>query len=338
MFIQAYTYDDILLVPSKSLYSRNDPELGTNLSRNIQIDIPITSANMDTITGYDLAKTMSEMGGVGFLHRNMEIEKNCEIVQRCLNEWQKSWSPVIPTVGVSGNEKQRAESLIELGISGICIDIANAYSDRVSEMIKFIRSKSKDIDIIAGNVATSEAAIFLANHGVDAVKVGIGPGSVCTTRRMTGFGVPQLTAVRMVKSGLIQSGHSDIPVIADGGIKCSGDIVKALWAGASTIMTGKLFAGCREANDPSSYRGMASNSARQVLLNDGDVSTVAEEGIAIEVEDSGSAKDVINELCNGIRSGMSYAGCKYIRELTMSENVEAVVQTQNGIVESGTRK
>lgn len=338
MFMQAYTYDDILLVPNKSLYSRNTPSLETKLSRNIFIDIPITSANMDTITGYELAKTISRMGGVGFLHRNMTIQENCDLVKKCLKEWQIYWSPVIPTVGVSGSEKERAEQLLELGISGICIDIANAYSDRVSEMIKFIRSKNQHVDIIAGNVASGPAALFLASHGVDAIKVGIGPGSVCTTRRMTGFGVPQLTAVRMVKSALVQSKYSDIPVIADGGIKSSGDIVKALWAGASTIMTGKLFAGCKEANDPNSYRGMASNSARQVLLNDGDVIAVAEEGIAIEVEDAGSAKDVINELCNGIRSGMSYAGCKYISELTLSDDVVAVVQTQNGIIESGTRK
>lgn len=338
MFMPAYTYDDILLVPNKSLNSRNDPKLETKLSRNIFIDIPITSANMDTITGYDLAKTLGEMGGVGFLHRNMEIDENCDLVRKCLDSWENHWTPFIPTVGVSASEKERAEKLIYLGINGICIDIANAYSDKVVEMIHFIRSKNQYVDIIAGNVASAAAAIFLADHGVDAVKVGIGPGSVCTTRRMTGFGVPQLTAVRMVKTGLLHNKYSNIPVIADGGIKSSGDIVKALWAGASSIMTGKLFAGCKEANDPNSYRGMASNSARQVLLNDGDVSTVAEEGISIQVEDAGSAEDVINELCNGIRSGMSYAGCKYISELTMSENVMAVVQTQNGIIESGTRK
>jgi len=338
MFMPAYTYDDILLVPNKSLNSRNDPKLETKLSRNIFIDIPITSANMDTITGYDLAKTMSKMGGAGFLHRNMEIDENVEIVKRCLNEWETHWSPVIPTVGVSSLlEMARAESIIELGVSVICIDIANAYSDRVVNMIKFIRSKDPHIDIIVGNVATASAAIFLANHGVDAIKVGIGPGSVCTTRRMTGFGVPQLTAVRMVKMGLMEYKYSSIPVIADGGIKSSGDIVKALWAGASSIMTGKLFAGCKEANDPTSYRGMASSNAREVLKTDSNDS-VAEEGISIEVEDAGSAEDVIKELCNGIRSGMSYAGCKHISELTLSKEVGAVVQTQNGIIESGTRK
>ena len=338
MFMPAYTYDDILLLPNKSLHSRKDPKLETKLSRNIYIDNPITSANMDTITGFELARTMSKMGGVGFLHRNMEIEENVRIVKKCLDEWETYWSPVVPTVGVSTlQEMSRAESIIELGTSVICIDIANAYSDRVVNMINFIRSKSSYIDIVVGNVATASAAVFLAKHGADAIKVGIGPGSVCTTRRMTGFGVPQLTAVRMVKLGLMDSKYSDIPVIADGGIKNSGDIVKALWAGASTIMTGKLFAGCREANDPTSYRGMASSNAREVLKTDyGD--SVAEEGISIEVEDAGSAEDVIKELCNGIRSGMSYAGCNFISELTLSKEVGAVVQTQNGIIESGTRK
>ena len=338
MFMKAYTYDDILLLPNKSLHSRKDPKLETKLSRNIYIDNPITSANMDTITGFELARTMSKMGGVGFLHRNMEIEENVRIVKKCLDEWETYWSPVVPTVGVSTiQEMARAELLLELGIPAICIDIANAYSDRVVNMINFIRSKSKDTDIIVGNVATASAALFLAKHGADAIKVGIGPGSVCTTRRMTGFGVPQLTAVRMVKMGLMEYKYSDIPVIADGGIKSSGDIVKALWAGASTIMTGKLFAGCKEANDPTSYRGMASSNAREVLKTDyGD--SVAEEGIAIEVEDAGSAEDVITELCNGIRSGMSYAGCNFISELTLSKEVGAVVQTQNGIIESGTRK
>jgi len=338
MFMQAYTYDDILLLPNKSLHSRKDPKLETKLSRNIHIDNPITSANMDTITGFELARTMSKMGGVGFLHRNMEIDENVEIVKRCLNEWESHWSPVVPTVGVSSlQEMTRAESIIELGVSVICIDIANAYSDRVVNMINFIRSKDAHIDIIVGNVATASAATFLVKHGADAIKVGIGPGSVCTTRRMTGFGVPQLTAVRMVKLGLVEYKYSDIPVIADGGIKSSGDIVKALWAGASTIMTGKLFAGCKEANDPTSYRGMASSDARGVLDTDSDDSVV-EEGISIEVEDAGSAEDVITELCNGIRSGMSYAGCNFISELTLSKEVGAVVQTQNGIVESGTRK
>ena len=338
MFMPAYTYDDILLLPNKSLHSRKDPKLETKLSRNIFIDNPITSANMDTITGFELARTMSKMGGVGFLHRNMKIDENIAVVKRCLKEWEPHWSPVVPTVGVSSTQElSRAESLLGLGVEAICIDIANAYSERVANMIKFIRSKSKDTDIIVGNVATASGALFLAQHGVDAIKVGIGPGSVCTTRRMTGFGVPQLTAVRMVKMALMDSKYSDIPVIADGGIKSSGDIVKALWAGASTIMTGKLFAGCKEANDPTSYRGMASSDARDVLDTDSNDS-VAEEGISIKVEDAGSAEDVITELCNGIRSGMSYAGCNFISELTLSKEVGAVVQTQNGILESGTRK
>ena len=338
MITHAYTYDDILLIPSKSLYSRSTAKLETKLSRNIHIDIPITSANMDTITGYDLARTMSKMGGIGFLHRNMKIEENCYLVKRCLSNWRPHWTPVIPTVGVSTAERERAESLLSLGIDGICIDIANAYSDRVADMIKFIRFKSKDVDIIAGNVASGPAALFLAQNGVDAIKVGIGPGSVCTTRRMTGFGVPQFTAIGMVKRTLLDHKYNQIPVIADGGIKSSGDIVKALWAGASSIMTGKLFAGCLEANNPNAYRGMASNDARQVLLSDGDVSKVAEEGISIEVQNNGSAETVINQLCNGIRSGMSYAGCEYISELNMCQDVRAVVQTQNGIIESGTRK
>jgi len=175
MFMQAYTYDDILLLPNKSLHSRQDPKLETKLSRNIHIDIPITSANMDTITGFELAKTMSKMGGVGFLHRNMEIDENVEIVKRCLNDWEPYWSPVVPTVGVSSlQEMERAESIIELGVPAICIDIANAYSDRVVNMINFIRSKNAHIDIIVGNVATAPAALFLAKHGVDAIKVGIG--------------------------------------------------------------------------------------------------------------------------------------------------------------------
>ena len=338
MFMQAYTYDDILLLPNKSLHSRKDPKLETKLSKNIYINNPITSANMDTITGFELARTMSKMGGVGFLHRNMKIDENIQIVQRCLKEWESHWSPVVPTVGVSSTQElARAEGLLGLGIPAICIDIANAYSDRVVNMINFIRSKSKYTDIIVGNVATASGAIFLAHHGADAIKVGIGPGSVCTTRRMTGFGVPQLTAIRMVKLALMDAKYPDIPVIADGGIKNSGDIVKALWAGASTIMTGKLFAGCKEANDPTSYRGMASSNAREVLKTDSDDS-VAEEGISIEVEDAGSAEDIITELCNGIRSGMSYAGCEYISELNMCKHVRAVIQTQNGIIESGTRK
>jgi len=333
--ITGLTYDDILLIPSKSLDSRNDPNLETQLTRNIKMDIPIVSANMDTVTGPNLAVAMSKFGGTGFLHRNNLVDECVDNFEQTQRRITGSLTPAIPTVGV--NEIFRIDRILHCTPKAICIDIANAYSDKVKQMIEHIQNIDPDVEIIVGNVASAPGALFLADLGVSAIKVGIGPGSVCTTRSTTGFGIPQFTAVQMVKVGLVYRGFLDVPVIADGGLKNSGDIVKAIFAGANVVMSGRFFAGCVESEQSNHYRGMASSEARKILHNDEYVDTIAEEGVVTDLEWTGSVMQVLEKLCNGIRSGMSYGGCRTIDELIRSEHITPIRQTQNGMIESGTR-
>lgn len=334
--ITGLTYDDILLIPSKSLESRHIPEVSTQLTRNHRIDIPICSANMDTVTGSELAIAMGKYGGVGFLHRNNTIDENIQDIKDSIDGLSDvKGAKVVATVGTKTEEMDRVSRIIdETDVEIICVDIANAYNDNIVKIIDHIKTMNKDIDIIAGNVASAPGALFLASMNVDAIKVGIGPGSACTTRLKTGFGVPQLTSIMMVNTGLRHHGY-DIPVIGDGGLRYSGDIVKALWAGANTVMSGRWFAGCDESLHGLEYRGMATEEARSLMKN---VSLdVVEEGVAGTVEPSGSCHDILRELVTGLKSGMSYAGCETIEELITNKDITPIRQTQNGIIESNFR-
>jgi len=324
-----HTYDDILLIPTESLESRSTPSLKTRLTTNISMDIPIISANMDTVTGYDLAYAMSENGGCGFLCRDTKERATAELVEKSIYEFSDDWAPAVPTLGIGDKHVEVLKSLVPIQPKAICIDIANAYSTAIQTMVELCQMYLPDADIIVGNVASAPGALFLADLGVHAIKVGIGPGSVCTTRLQTGFGVPQFTAIQMVATGLQHHGHN-IPIIADGGLKYSGDIVKAIYAGADSVMSGRFFAGCDESLGGLGYRGMASSEARGCTKQ-------TAEGVSINVDSTGPCRDIIQELCGGILSGMSYAGCKTIEELRFSRTISYVVQTQNGMIESGTR-
>lgn len=326
------TFDDVLIVPSKSaVRSRKDPNLSTRLTKNLNLGMPFISANMDTVTESAMAIAMGNMGGVGILHRFMTIEQQIQEVHRVRAAGLKI---IGASIGVNEEGLIRAEALVKEGVNLLTIDIAHGHSVAMVEMLQKLRDKFQEkVDLIAGNVATPEATEELIRAGADAIKVGIGPGSMCTTRIITGAGVPQLTAVAWCAEA---ARSHKVPVIADGGLKSSGDVVKALAAGAETVMLGSLLAGCLETpgeihGGKKHYRGMASRAA-QVSWRGGLPEGMAPEGEATSVPVKGSAKDVIMELAGGLRSGMSYINAENLSEIL--EKARFMEMSANGFRES----
>jgi IMP dehydrogenase len=470
------TFDDVLLVPKRSpVASRGAVDTSTRLTTGVWLNIPVISANMDTVTESEMAIAMARAGALGVIHRFMTVDQQVRqigdvkraqgfivddpyaieqdatideahkrmerygvgglvvtngtrtllglITQRdillapdghtqvrqvmtpaeklvtatpmvtprearaILYEHRLEKLPVLnesgalvglitaqdvmkkdrfpqatkdergrlcvgAAIGVSAQEVERAGALLEAGADLLVLDIAHGHADHCIEMVKTLRRTFPEAQIVAGNVASRDGARDLAEAGADAIKVGIGPGSICTTRVVTGFGVPQLTAIMDSVDGVRESGR-DIPVIADGGIKTSGDMVKALAAGAETVMIGSLFAGCEEA--PGSpvirggqkvkvVRGMASLGAamgRRVKERDGDESAedqadwdkVVPEGVEAVVPYRGHVREILYQLVGGLRSGLSYGGAFTIKEL--QEQAEFIEITPAGIRESG---
>ncbi|HMN67299.1 MAG TPA: IMP dehydrogenase [Bdellovibrionales bacterium] len=309
------TYDDVLIVPSKSaVRSRRDPNLTAQLTKRFRGALPMISANMDTVTGSDMAIAMRKIGGLGILHRFMSPETQLEEVRRIR---EAGVDLIAASIGVTKDERPRAEALVKEGVHILTIDIAHGHSESMLETLKWLRDKFSDqIDIIAGNVATPEATSDLIDAGADAIKVGIGPGSMCTTRIITGCGVPQLTAVAWCSEVARERGA---PVIADGGLRTSGDIVKALAAGAQSVMLGSLLSGTLETPGPvhngrKHYRGMASKAA-QVSWRGELPEGMAPEGESTSVAVKGHVKDVVLELAGGLRSGMSYINANDLNEI-----------------------
>jgi IMP dehydrogenase len=315
------TFDDVLLKPQYSeIESRRDVSLVTNFTKKYRMSIPIISANMDTITEFDMVETMSRLGGVGILHRFMSLEHSLEIIDRLC---PKDISILSVSVGVNDDVEERLEAYNTRPIDVICIDVAHGWCLRVEKLIGYIKRKYPHWDIIAGNVATADGAIALVNMGVDAIKVGIGPGSLCTTRIVTGHGVPQLSAIQQCSPYARERG---VAVIADGGVKNSGDIVKALAAGADSVMVGSLLAGSTETPGEiiddikthqkyKKYRGMASDDAMTGWKGE---YHAAPEGESTLVPLKGSASKIVNKLVMGIKSGLSYSGATNIGELQES--------------------
>ena len=469
------TFDDVLLIPKRSPFaSRQDVITATWLTPTIRLQVPIISANMDTVTEAGMAIAMARAGGIGILHRFMTVEQQVRQVQRVkraegfivtdpysvdeastlaqakklmrqyevgglvvtngngrlvglitqrdlllapndaitvgkvmtppdqivsarpnttldearsiLYEHRLEKLPIVDesgkvvglitaqdvikpeqhpqatkdengrlrvgaAIGVKPEDRDRAACLLEAGADVLVLDIAHGHADHCIEMVKNLRLEFPTAQIIAGNVAAADGAQELAEAGADAIKVGVGPGSICTTRIVTGFGVPQLTAVMDSVVGVTASGR-DIPVISDGGIKTSGDMVKALAAGASTVMIGSLFAGCEEA--PGSpvirdgqkvkvVRGMASLGAamgRKAVEGSQDESAesqadwdkVVPEGVEAVVPYRGHVREIIYQMVGGLRSGLSYGGAHDIQELW--QNAEFIEITPAGIRES----
>lgn len=311
---KAFTYDDVIIVPNKSdMKSRRDPDLSAQLTKTKKMDLPFISANMDTITEAPMAIAMAQQGGFGIVHRFMSIEEQVEQIKKV----KEAGAPCLgASIGVSSESQERARALVDVGVSILTIDIAHGHSVQMLETIAWLKKEFHDVEVIAGNVATPQGTLDLIEAGADAIKVGIGPGSMCTTRMITGCGVPQMTAVALCAA---TASRYQVPVIADGGIKTSGDIVKALAVGASTVMLGSILAGTIETpgiirNGRKQYRGMASRAAQESWR--GGVPTgMAPEGEATSVFIKGHVSDVIAELAGGLRSGMTYINASRLAEI-----------------------
>ncbi|MBP9716826.1 MAG: IMP dehydrogenase [Candidatus Levybacteria bacterium] len=239
-FPTSLTFDDILLVPGYAGFSRSDINLSSKLTKNITLDLPLVSSPMDTVTESELAIELARLGGIGIIHRNLTIENQVKEVAKVL----KSGLKVGAAVGAGAGFEERVDALMKIGVTVLVVDSAHGYSDQVINATKFIRKKYKKAEIIAGNIATGEGAKALITAGATGLRVGMGPGAICTTRVISGMGVPQVTAIMETVKVAKKFGVS---VIADGGIKYSGDMVKALALGASSVMMGSYFASAEEA-------------------------------------------------------------------------------------------
>lgn len=311
------TFDDVLLVPGyNGIRSRNMVTTSVKLQGRV-FDIPVVSSNMDTITGLDMARLMASQGGLALLHRFQSVEDNIKMF-KAANDPQH----VGISIGIGQDGMVRAEALVGAGAEIICVDVAHGHSKEVNRTVRSLREKYKDnVMVIAGNVATYAGADYLAAAGADVIKVGIGAGSVCTTRMKTGYGVPQLTAI-------IECSKVDRLIIADGGIRYPSDAVKSLAAGADMVMLGGMLSGTDEAPGDiiersgtdgkvrryKRFRGMASKEAQEDFMGQMQEWKTAE-GVALEVQCKGSAKSVLLDIMGGIRSGMTYCGAMEIREL-----------------------
>jgi IMP dehydrogenase len=314
----AITFDDVLLVPAYNHHeSRRIVDTGmTDKTGKLRLELPLLTANMDTITEDAMADFIGGHGGMGVLHRFCTVEENLAMFQRCK-------LPVFCSVGTSEKEMERVEALRDAGAQYFCVDVAHGHAKYVGKMIKRMRQMLPNECIMAGNVATYAGADYLASVKADIVKVGIGPGSVCTTRIKTGFGVPQLTAIQ-------ECARADRSIVADGGIRTPGDIVKALAFGADFVMLGGMLAGTRPTpGDPvldaegrpafKTYRGMASKEAADDHLG-GLTGWKTAEGVATKVPYREDEEEILADIVGGLRSGLTYAGANTIRELQRKLN------------------
>ena len=339
--ITALTYDDVLLVPRFSdIESRSEIVLDSDLDNRRTLTLPIISSPMDTITGAAMASTMAVNGGLGIIHRYNTPDEQASIVfaaKRISSTINKKDNLVGAAIGVSGDYLDRARKLVKAGADIICIDIAHGHHILMQKAIRDVRTVvGTGIHIMAGNVATKEGYEDLSRWGADSVRCNVGGGSICSTRIQAGSGYPGLQT-------LLDCSSSDfsgrVPIIADGGIRNSGDIVKALAAGADFVMLGSLLSGTEETPSDTIevggetrkvYRGMASREAQ--LAWRGKTSSL--EGVATTVAHKGSVEHILSDLERGIRSGLSYSGARTIEDFqTVAEFVR---QTRAGTVESGT--
>lgn len=355
----ALTFDDVLLKPGYSGFLRSEISLATQLTKKISLQAPLIAAPMDTVTESKLAIAIAKFGGIGFIHRNLTIPDQAKEVKKVKAAGQL----VGAAVGSSSGYEKRVAALVKAGADVILVDSAHGYALPVIEAVKFIKN-NYDIEVIAGNIATAEGAEALIAAGADGLRVGMGPGAICSTRIISGMGVPQLSALFDVASVTKKHG---IPVIADGGIIHSGDIVKALAAGASSVMMGRMFAATVESPSKSveltakeipsrfyniidgsetytfkEYRGMGSRAAMQRGLEISSEDefhgknytsdTLIAEGVEGLVPCSGSVETLASQMVGGIHSGFYYIGAKTIPEIW--ENAEFIRITTASMTES----
>ena len=351
---EGITFDDVLLVPAKSDILPGDVSLKTTLTKNIQLNIPVLSAAMDTVTESEMAKEMAILGGAGVIHKNLSFEQQALEVSKVKKIKVRKTDGATAAIDQEGSlvvgaavspgedTLKRVEALVKAKVNFIVVDSAHGHSDGILKTVKSIRQAYPDLDIIAGNIATKQAAQDLVEAGANCVKVGIGPGSICTTRVVSGVGVPQISAIMEVYD---YCHTNNIPFIADGGIKYSGDVVKALGAGANVVMLGSLLAGTKEAPGESieldgklykTYVGMGSLAAMNRGSSDryfqkGNKKLVPE-GIESIVEYKGLVSEVIFQIMGGLRSGMGYTGAHNIDQLRTQARFVKI--TNAGLVES----
>ena len=320
---EALTFDDVLLLPQYSSVLPSETDISIKLTKKIILKAPFLSSAMDTVTEAKMAIAMAESGGIGIIHRNLNIKSQAIEISKV----KKKKLIVGAAVGTNNDDLERSKHLIDTGCDLIVIDTAHGHSEKVLKTLSRLKKMTK-IPICVGNIATAEAAKKLYNSGADIIKIGIGPGSICTTRMVAGIGVPQISAIMEVKRALK---NKKIKLISDGGIKFSGDIAKALAAGADAIMMGSIFAGTDESPGQKfkiknkffkTYRGMGSRGAmssgssdRYFQKNFSDKSKFIPEGVESRVIYKGSVKKIMHQLQGGLRSSMGYIGAKNIAEV-----------------------
>tara|TARA_R110002060_G_scaffold6146_4_gene9446 strand:+ start:1098 stop:2156 length:1059 start_codon:yes stop_codon:yes gene_type:complete len=339
-FKEAVTYDDMLMVPQYSdIKSRREVDISSDLGRGKVLELPIIASPMDTVSEDEMAIAMNAAGGMAILHRYNTVEEQQAMAQRVVD--QTDWNGnLAAAIGVTGDYMRRAEALVAAGIDTLCVDVAHGHHVHMKEALKNLREEyGKDIHIMAGNVCTLEGVNDLADWGADSVRCNIGGGSICSTRLVTGHGLPGLQTIFDCART-----DRDVAIIADGGIKSSGDIVKALAAGADFVMCGSLLAGTKESPGriithpggrhdgypQKEYRGMASRDAQLDWRN----KSSAPEGVASYIPYKGEVTTILKDLEGGIKSGFSYSGARNLTELR--NKVEWSRQTSAGTQESTT--
>ncbi|AOT56543.1 inosine-5'-monophosphate dehydrogenase [Weissella soli] len=353
------TFDDVLMVPAPSDVTPNTVSTKTELTPTLTLNIPILSAAMDTVTESRLAIRLAQLGGLGVVHKNMLIEQQAAEVKRVKDApVDLGLNPnaavdangrllVAGAVGVTNDTLDRVAAMVEAGVDAIVLDSAHGHSAGVLRKVTEVREAFPELNIIAGNIATSAGAAALYDAGADVVKVGIGPGSICTTRVVAGTGVPQVTAIIEAATTAAQYGKT---IVADGGIKWSGDIVKAIAAGGNAVMLGSMLAGTDETPGEvledsttgkkfKAYRGMGSIAAMENGSKDRyfqgevkEVNKMVPEGIEARTEYKGTLADVVFQLIGGLRSGMGYTGSASIKDLV--EKGQFIQITNAGLIES----
>lgn len=362
----------MLLIPARSDVLPTEVSTATRLTNEIPLAVPIISAAMDTVTGSRMAIALARLGGIGIVHRNLAIEEQVAEVDRVkrseagMKDIAKAERYPLATaeryplatkdakgrlrvgaaVGVSGDADERAAALVAAGVDVLVVDTAHGHSTAVVRMVEKLKARHR-VQVVAGNVATAEATVELVAAGADGVKVGMGPGAICTTRVVAGAGMPQVTAIHDCANAAAKEG---VPICADGGITTSGDIAKAIGAGAHTVMLGSLLAGTEETPGDvivvngervKEYRGMGSLGAmrarrwaldRYGQAGVGEFSKLVPEGIEARVPYKGAVADVVQQLVGGLRAGMGYVGARDIESLR--QNVRFVRISGAGLRES----
>ena len=327
------TYDDVQILPKYSeVKHRVNCDTSTYVTKNWELKIPIVSSPMDTVTEVTMAQHMNELGGLGIIHRFLSIEEQSSQVGRV------TLGPSSAAIGVTGDFIERAQELVKQGCKILCIDVAHGHHKLVKESIRRIKNEvNGQVDLLVGNISTGESARDLCEWGADGLRIGIGGGSLCSTRIQTGVGVPMVSSI--LSCVAVADGYN-VPCMADGGIRSSGDVCKGLGAGADTVMLGSLLSGTKESpgvitkqgvwpNEvlQKKYRGSASIESK---TDRGESKNV--EGYSTTVPYKGKVKRIISDIIDGLKSSMSYVGANNLEEF--QSKCKLIKVTNAGVIEA----